>query len=240
MEVNKNDCKENPHGEKVYIVRKVKSRLEFENNWDKLPWKNVNAINIEEFLKIGSDFRPKAYVKAVYNRDGIYFLYKTEDKYVRCVNTGFQAKTCADSCAEIFLRPKPDADFDRRGYFNFEINCGGAMRFLYNKIDKDEQRVSIIEMTRKEQEKMQVYHSLPCIVEPEIKKETTWYIGLYVPFEIMEHYVGRLRPAAGKRWHANFYKCGDKTSHPHYGCWTRVDGSTFHAPHCFGTIIFEE
>ena len=39
---------------------------------------------------------------------------------------------------------------------------------------------------------------------------------------------------------ANVYKCGDKTEHPHYLAWNRVEAPApdFHRPECFGEMIF--
>jgi len=42
-------------------------------------------------------------------------------------------------------------------------------------------------------------------------------------------------------WRANFYKCADSTSHPHWLTWSPVDHPTphFHLPAFFGTLEFE-
>jgi hypothetical protein len=49
------------------------------------------------------------------------------------------------------------------------------------------------------------------------------------------------QPKSGVRWKANFYKCADKTSHPHWLTWSPVDYPTpkFHLPQFFGTLEFE-
>ena len=48
------------------------------------------------------------------------------------------------------------------------------------------------------------------------------------------------KPSAGQGWSANFYKCADKTSHPHWGSWAKVevDRPAFHLPAYFGTLEF--
>ncbi|MDD3966848.1 MAG: carbohydrate-binding family 9-like protein [Candidatus Marinimicrobia bacterium] len=43
----------------------------------------------------------------------------------------------------------------------------------------------------------------------------------------------------GSRWRANFYKCGDKTSHPHWGSWQALDILIFHQPESFGILEFD-
>lgn len=49
------------------------------------------------------------------------------------------------------------------------------------------------------------------------------------------------KPAPGTRWRANFYKCADKTSHPHWLTWAPVDypKPKFHLSGFLGWIEFK-
>jgi len=62
-----------------------------------------------------------------------------------------------------------------------------------------------------------------------------WILQYEVPFSLIEKYFG----SVGSCLHANFYKCGDKTVHPHYACWNPVGGEkpNFHQPESFGKLI---
>jgi hypothetical protein len=80
---------------------------------------------------------------------------------------------------------------------------------------------------------------MPDVVEPEIEEDTEWRLGFFFPFALVEKYAGKLGDPAGTKWTANFYKCGDKTSHPHWASWNPVKVLNFHLPECFGDIIFE-
>jgi hypothetical protein len=224
----------------IYLIEQVSRPAAFENRWNSRPWKNVGTLKINNFLEIGSVFQPLTSVKAVYDSKDLYVFFRVKDRYVRCINKKFQSATNNDSCVEFFVRPKPDAGIDNSGYFNFEINCGGTVKCRYTKIDTEEKKISTHKITMQQRDQLKIYHSLPEIVEPEIKTEITWYLGLYVPFDFFEYYVGHLTPVSGQAWRANFYKCGNETSHPHYGCWSPVDRPDFHTPHCFGYIVFEK
>jgi hypothetical protein len=58
---------------------------------------------------------------------------------------------------------------------------------------------------------------------------------------MLEKYTNVKRPATGVQWRANFYKCGDKTSHPHWLTWSVVDKPEpdFHRPEFFGILEFD-
>jgi hypothetical protein len=47
-------------------------------------------------------------------------------------------------------------------------------------------------------------------------------------------------PAPGVRWRANFYKCAEHNSHPHWLMWAPIDfpKPNFHLPEFFGTLEF--
>ncbi|MCG6535256.1 MAG: hypothetical protein L7F78_11315, partial [Syntrophales bacterium LBB04] len=83
-----------------------------------------------------------------------------------------------------------------------------------------------------------VYHSMPSLVDPEITGPVEWHIEPNVPVGILESFTGPIGPLAGQEWRANFYKCGDETSHPHWAAWSPVSGKNFHRPDEFGTIRF--
>ena len=84
-----------------------------------------------------------------------------------------------------------------------------------------------------------VRSSLPAVVEPERCASVDWQLAFFIPFEVLERHVGALGPLGRQPWRANLYKCGDKTSHPHWASWAPLDARNFHLPQCFGTLDFE-
>jgi hypothetical protein len=140
-----------------------------------------------------------------------------------------------DSCVEFFIQPRRDA-----GYFNVEMNAGGAHLCSYI---EDPERIpgGFKKFTRLPPEigrKIQVCSSLPKIVDPEITDAIRWQVNFFVPFPVLEEYVGKLGDIRGQEWRGNFYKCADETSHPHWASWMPVDEFNFHLPRCFGRISF--
>ena len=89
--------------------------------------------------------------------------------------------------------------------------------------------------------KMNIFHSMPKIVEPEITEPTVWTLKYALPLAVVEKYAPLKKPAGGVKWRANFYKCADNTSRPHWLTWSVVENPKpdFHLSQYFGILQFE-
>lgn len=220
---------------KKYVITFTSRPPAIDGPWDSTAWKDVPALEVACYRKESSKHRPRTGCKLLYDLDCIYGIFRVEDEYVRCVHTEFQSEVYKDSCVEFFVQPKGTGN-----YFNFEFNCGGAL--LASHVT-DPTRIAgrVKEFTPLEPiDDLQIkrYHSLPRIVEPEINHPVTWFLGFSIPFAVLEKYAGISAPAGGDIWRANFYKCGNETSHPHWGSWSPVHELNFHLPADFGEIEF--
>ena len=76
--------------------------------------------------------------------------------------------------------------------------------------------------------------------EPFEMKENKqkWELALVVP--VASFFRHNLKDLSGKTMRANFYKCGDKTTKPHFLSWNPIDlpAPDFHRPDFFGEIRF--
>jgi hypothetical protein len=221
---------------KNYIVISAKQSPEMRGLWDGTVWQNVPALEVSDFRPEGSNHHPLTRCKLLYDQERLYGIFRVDDQYVRCINTGFQADVYKDSCVELFLQPKPNS-----GYFNFEFNCGGALLVSYV---TDPTRISgrVKEYTplmSDDDHQIRRYHNLPVVVEPEITHKQIWFLEFSIPFAVLETYIGPLGEVRGQTWRGNFYKCGNETSHPHWGAWSPVSELNFHLPASFGNIQFE-
>ena len=223
--------------DREYTIKPAPSRPSLAGRWDEEAWKGANVLTLDHWVAASSDHHPRVEVKVTYQYEGVFLFYRVRDKYVRCVHTEYQSNVCRDSCVEFFVEPKPG-----RGYFNFEINCGGTMLLYYI----EDPTIVDGEFRRREDvpwevgERVQIHHSLPSTVEPEIEGDTDWVVEYFVPFALFETFVGPLAPVAGRTWRANFYKCADGCSHPHWASWAPLHGEvSFHVPQHFAPIRFE-
>lgn len=219
-----------------YTVRFAKSRPQLTDGWETPAWQQAETVDLLVFRPEGSDHRPETRARLLYDNAGLYCMFLVMDKFVRSVQTEFMGPVCTDSCVEFFVRPKPD-----RGYFNIEINCGGTLlcHYITGVVRTPEGFQGSTPLTPENGRMIQIHHSMPRTVEPEIATPTTWTIAYHVPFALLEKYAGPIGIVAGQQWTGNFYKCGDKTSHPHWASWNPVNALNFHLPQCFGTLAFD-
>jgi len=200
-------------------------------DWDNPLWARAQTLEITNFPWPDSGHRPRTQARLLYDAGFLAIIFRVEDHYVRAVAERFQDSVCTDSCVEFFVSPLPDSD----AYFNFEVNCGGTM-LLHRCASRDE----TVWASAEDGATISMATTMPRIVEPEIADPTTWMVEYHIPFGLFATYFDAPAPTSGTQWRANFYKCGDKTSHPHWGSWAPVDTErpNFHQPGCFQPILF--
>lgn len=222
---------------KIYKINKTTYSQPLDGEWLGKRWSHTNHLDISIFHPKSSSHHPKVEAKLLYDNDSIYGIFKVEDQYIRSINTNLQDNVCRDSCVEFFFTPIPN-----KGYFNFEFNAGGNMLCQYVTDHHREnngpiKEFKVIDIAHAKQ--VNIFHSLPNVIEPEITVHKTWFLEFRIPFSILENYCGTIGTVAGTEWKANLYKCGDQTSHPHWASWAPISELNFHLPDCFAPIIFE-
>lgn len=197
----------------------------------------AEPVAITCFRPESSDHRPETTLWLWHNNTSIMGLFEVRDQYVRAVNTTYCASVCQDSCVEFFASPAREL-----GYINFEFNCGGTC--LASHVTDWRRTATGFKayayIPEQEGKTISTFHSLPREVSPEIIEPVTWKLGFSIPVQIYATRFSIPGKLSGQRWHANFYKCGDRTSHPHWASWKPVTALNFHLPECFGEITFEK
>jgi hypothetical protein len=220
-----------------YTVQYATVRPSLEGEWRGPAWARAETLKVAHFRPESSDHRPRTLARLLWDERALYGIFQVQDRYVRCVHSGYMAPAYLDSCVEIFVQPKTD-----KGYLNFEFSCGGSLLCFYvvdpTRVPGGFQDFSPLPETDVNQ--VSIYHSLPSRVEPENATPTDWYLEFAIPFAVLARWTGPLDLMGGGEWRANLYKCGDETSHPHWASWAPLAETNFHLPDCFGTIRFEE
>jgi len=200
-------------------------------------WSRAPAGAITHFFEKGSDHRPRTTFRVACSDEVLWIQFAVEDRYVRSISRRYQDPVWQDSCVEFFVKPRAD-----RGYLNFEFSAGGQMVLLYI-TNPERVEGGFKEFVRVPWElarAVRIGTSMPPVVDPEIVEPVNWTLGAEIPLSIIEHYTGSARPLSGQEWRVNFYKCGDCTSHPHWGAWSPIAGEpSFHQPQYFGRLRFD-
>jgi hypothetical protein len=217
-----------------YNVSRLAQSFDIDANWEKPQWQDIEAIEIRNYIGDIPGFKPYTEVKMMYDHDHIYVIFRVHDKYVMCENENINDPVWQDSAVEFFFAP--DNELTKR-YFNLEVNCGGTPLMGYNIVPREK----FVRLETNDIEEIQIAHSLPKIVYPEIKEEVTWTIEYKIPIGMLEKYAKLTRPETGVTWKANFYKIAINTSNPHFITWSPItnDKLDFHQPEFFGNIVFK-
>lgn len=221
----------------TYTVKRTTVPAGLRGLWDAPPWASANTLEVALFHAKSSSHRPRTRVRLLHDDAHIYLIFQVKDRFVRSVHVNYQDPVCQDSCVEFFVEPLPG-----KGYFNFEFNAGGTM-LLSHILDATPAPGGFKDFSMVKPEvgrKVKVFHSLPRVVDPEMTNPVVWTLEASIPVSIFDACLKEtVPPLAGRTWRANFYKCGDKTSHPHWASWAQIEEKlAFHVPHRFAPISF--
>lgn len=202
--------------------------------WDKEPWQDLPELKLEYHMGALPEHFPEVNARIAYDTRAINVIFRVRDRYVKAVADQYQDPVYKDSCVEFFFTPGPDVN---EGYFNLEMNCGGTALFHFQKVPRKDP----VNISPEDFKRIDVAHTLPEKVDPEITKTVTWVVEYRIPFDMLQHYNAFEPPREGSRWRVNLYKCADDTSHPHWLTWSPVSlpEPDFHQPGHFGTLVFQ-
>lgn len=183
----------------------------------------VAIINWKEF-----SYRPRVRFNIAWGKHEIYIKYYVRETNVKAEKSRTNEMVCEDSCVEFFVSPADDGI-----YYNFEFNPIGTalLGSGHGRDDNTRADESIVNRIRR-------LTTMGYEPFPEIKGDIRWSLTLAIPLEtFFRHRTGVLR---GKTFRANFYKCGDKLSNPHFVTWNPVatEKPDYHRPEYFGELKF--
>ncbi|MCF7838898.1 MAG: carbohydrate-binding family 9-like protein [Candidatus Marinimicrobia bacterium] len=219
-----------------YTVRRAQTPPTGQGHWDDPAWTPADPLEITHFQARSSAHRPRTRARLLYDDTRLFVIFHVADHYVRAVAREYQDMVCWDSCVEFFVQPRGTG-----GYFNFEVSANGHLLLYYIRegINPDGQLNNREPVPPEAVRDLTIHHSLPDRIEPERVGPCEWTIEYAIPLALFARYTGPVTPLTGQTWRANFYKCGDRTSQPHWGMWAPVQtGNSFHQPRFFGWLRF--
>lgn len=154
----------------------------------------------------------------------ICILYHVRCLDLRAVAMEDGGRVWEDSCCEFFVAHPSDGT-----YYNFEMNCIGTLLAA-----KRTGRHDSAPLTPEELQRVVRHSTLHRRAVDLSGKIFGWSVAMCIPFDL----IGVDTNALPTSLKANFYKCGDKTAHPHFLSWNpiNVPQPDFHRPEFFGTL----
>ncbi|MEI6875119.1 MAG: carbohydrate-binding family 9-like protein [Spirochaetota bacterium] len=194
------------------------------------PWRNVQEAKIDCFPWDNSGYRPASFAKMFCTADALHVLLRAAETPVRATYENLNDFVHRDSCLEFFLQPSPEND-DR--YINFEMNPLGTPH-----LGLGMERKGRTLLGEDDRLLLDIRAASPNELSGRGDR-SSWEISFTIPFRFLERHYGPTDFSPGKRMRGNFYKCGDDTPQPHFGCWNPVEAKApdFHRPEFFGELI---
>ncbi|MBK9390561.1 MAG: hypothetical protein IPN68_10310 [Bacteroidetes bacterium] len=183
----------------------------------------INTLNWK-----GYEYKPDVKLTIAYGDREIFLKYYVTEDYFKAEKTESNQMVCEDSCVEFFVSPENDGI-----YYNLEFNGIGTILLGTGTGRADSKRAdpAIISRIRRKS----------TVGDKPVKEKTgkfEWSITIAIPVDVFFHHkIGDLK---GKTFRANFYKCGDMLSVPHYVTWNPVgtENPDYHQPEYFGMLKF--
>lgn len=217
------------------IIRKISSNIQNAHDiveamdMAQVSWQNIAQVNWEQF-----PYCPDVRFRIAYNEKALLLHYQVNESFTKAEVAEDNGAIWTDSCVECFINPGgkllPKADADEF-YYNIEANAIGKLLIGCGKDRHDRVRAD-----KDVRDKVLRWSSLGREPFGERPQPQPWELCLVVPFSCFFRHD--IRSLDGTHIKANFYKCGDGLSVPHYLSWQPIHSEKpdFHRPEFFGDI----
>ncbi|MDO9152851.1 MAG: carbohydrate-binding family 9-like protein [Paludibacter sp.] len=183
----------------------------------------VDAVNWLEQYGV----KPDCGFQIARSNDAIFIYFEVTEENIRAQFANDHDPVWQDSCVEFFCKLA-----ERKAYMNFEFNCIGTC-LATSRISRNE---NITPFTAEEMNKIDRYASLGRKTFTEKEGKSEWQLTVKIPFTVLGIDINNFPDKLA----ANFYKCADGSSKPHYLSWNAINTKNpdFHCPEYFGELIF--
>lgn len=172
-------------------------------------------------------YQPLVVADVAYEEFGILIHFFVHGEDIRTTSLGDGNYVHEDSCVEFFMQREAG-----NSYINFEFNAAGVCYASHHSSPSEGDK-----FTAQEYQQIARIATFSGQRLEQTEGLYDWHVTARIPWTVMGYSDGVMP----QTMRANFYKCGDKTAHPHYLSWAPIDepAPAFHRPQFFGTLIFE-
>ena len=198
---------------KKLSLKKVLKLIDY-NNIDQYGWEEPNGLEHIRF-------------KIAHDSKNIYLHYDVIELEMAAKYLNHNDPVCKDSCVEFFISLQDDPN-----YYNFEFNPLGTILLGYG---PDRHQRQLIDS--KTIDFIKVKTKIKRINRHDL---TTFNWKLYIKIPLNIFTFSSIKSFKNLKAQANFYKCGDELSKPHYISWNPIKSKNpdFHLKSYFGEIDF--
>jgi hypothetical protein len=185
-------------------------------------FEEINAVNWPDSYAL----KPDCKFKVARSSNAFLIHFIVNEKQVKAIYSKDQDPVWQDSCVEFFCQLP-----GKNTYFNFEFNCIGTCLATERKSRTED----VSPLSAEKMSQIKRYASLGNEPFEEKKGDFDWTLTVEIPFSLL----GVDSNSLPKSVRANFYKCGDETSVPHYVSWNPIEleKPDFHRPEFFGELV---
>lgn len=185
----------------------------------------LDILNWEEAFP----YKPRVEFRIAHTGNEIWLKFYVWEKNILAQETQTNGQVHKDSAVEFFV------SLDGENYYNFEFNCIGTAH-VANGPTIHKRTFLLPEVIQQ----IDIESSLGNAPFKERSGNFSWEMMICIPIQCFA--FDKLESFNGLEATANFYKCGDATSDPHFVSWNRIktESPAFHQPEFFGKLKFSK
>ena len=174
-------------------------------------------------------YKPDLKFRIGHTGNEIWLKYYVKEKNILAQETRVNGDVYKDSTVEFFI------SVDGKNYYNFEFSCIGTPHVAHG--PGRGKRTFVPVETVKE---IEIESSLGTEPFAEKSGKFEWEMMIRIPLKCFA--FDKIETLNGLKATANFYKCGDETSDPHFVSWNpiKTENPDYHCPQFFGSVEFED
>ena len=187
----------------------------------------TEAIDILNW-KNAFPYRPDIKFRITHTGNEIWLKFYVQEKNILALETEINGDVYKDSTVEFFI------SIDGKNYYNFEFNCIGTPHVGYGP-GRGNRTPILPEMINQ----IDIESSLGNQPFAEKSGDFSWEMMICIPIQCFA--FDKVQSLNGLKATANFYKCGDETSDPHFVTWNAIDTENpdYHRPEFFAPVKFK-